>query len=228
MPHSYFTVECFEFLQKLSQNNTRDWFNQHKQQYEDRVRLPALDFIEDMEADLKSISPHFTAIAKKSGGSLMRVYRDIRFGKDKSPYKTNIGIQFRHERGKDVHAPGFYVHIEKDNCFLGAGIWRPDSKSLSKIRDYICAKPDCWQKLMSDKKFINQYAISGDSLIRAPRGYDINHPLIHDLKRKDFIGISAVDNVKILDKNFKKETVKHFKLASQYMQFLCNALELQY
>ncbi|MGI9257968.1 MAG: DUF2461 domain-containing protein, partial [Gammaproteobacteria bacterium] len=125
-----FPAQTAKFLTELANNNARDWFNVNKQRYEDHVLEPALTFINAMEPRIEKISPHFLAVAKRTGGSLMRVYRDTRFSKDKTPYKTNIGIQFRHELGKDVHAPGFYLHIQPKNCFLGAGIWRPDSDAL--------------------------------------------------------------------------------------------------
>ena len=133
MAHSYFTSDSINFLKKLAKNNDRDWFQDNKADYEDLIRSPALQFIDDMANQLAMLSPHFLAIPKKVGGSLMRVYRDTRFSKDKSPYKTNIGIQFRHEQGKDVHAPGFYFHVEPGDCFVGVGLWRPESKALNKI-----------------------------------------------------------------------------------------------
>ena len=127
-----------------------------------------------------------------------------------------------------MHACGFYVHIEQGNCFLGAGIWRPDSKSLGMIRDRINEKSRDWVNLMSDKTFLKNVEISAESLLRAPRGFDINHPLIDDLKRKDFIAISNINDAKILSKQFKPSVIKHFEQASDYMRFLCKALELNY
>ncbi|PIP02194.1 MAG: TIGR02453 family protein, partial [Zetaproteobacteria bacterium CG23_combo_of_CG06-09_8_20_14_all_54_7] len=103
---THFTPATMAYLETLAANNNRDWFQEHKHRYEQDVREPALAFIEAVGARLPAIAPHFTADARKMGGSLMRVYRDSRFSKDKTPYKTNIGIQFRHEAGKDVHAPG--------------------------------------------------------------------------------------------------------------------------
>ena len=137
MTEHYFSDETFQFLSSLALNNNRVWFEENKQRYEDAVRTPALRFIDDIAVELAAISPHFLAIPKKVGGSLMRVYRDTRFSKDKRPYKTNIGIHFRHEVGKDVHAPGFYLHIAPGECFVGVGVWRPDSRALAKIRDAI-------------------------------------------------------------------------------------------
>ena len=119
-----FPPQTLKFLKELERNNNREWFQANKSRYEDVVLEPALDFITTMGPKLHAISDHFVAIPKRMGGSLMRVYRDTRFGKDKTPYKTNIGIQFRHELGRDVHAPGYYLHIDNTGCFLAAGIPR--------------------------------------------------------------------------------------------------------
>lgn len=224
----YFTTEGMSFLDELTQNNNRDWFLENKPRYENLIRTPALNFIDDMENDLTHLSPHFLAISKKVGGSLMRVHRDVRFSKDKTPYKTNIGIQFRHEMGKDVHAPGFYVHIDPGDCFIGVGIWRPDSLALGKIRDAIIESEPFWLSAIKDKRFKKNFELSGESLKNGPRGYDKEHPLIDDLKRKDFIAISDVDDKTVLSKNFKTHVIKRFTDAEPYMQFLCKALTLRY
>ena len=228
MTNTYFTSQSMSFLKRLKQNNDRDWFLENKSDYEDLIRTPAFNFIDDMENELAHLSPHFLAIAKKVGGSLMRVHRDVRFSKDKSPYKTNIGIQFRHEMGKDVHAPGFYIHIEPDDCFVGAGIWRPDSNALSQIRDAIIERDKYWLNAVNDKKFKKDYELTGESLKNAPRGYDKEHPLVNDLNRKDFIAISHMNDKEVLAKNFKQNVVQKFTEAEPYMQFLCKALRLKY
>lgn len=228
MSNPYFTAQGMSFLRQIEKNNNRDWFHENKSDYESLVRIPALNFIDDMANDLAHLSPHFLALAKKVGGSLMRVHRDVRFSRDKSPYKTNIGIQFRHEMGKDVHAPGFYLHIEPGDCFIGVGIWRPDSSALGKIRDAIVEHDKNWLYAINDKSFKKNFKLSGESLKNGPRGYDRNHVLIEDLKRKDFIAISQVDDNVALSKNFKQQVIKRFTEAEPYMQFLCKALTLKY
>lgn len=228
MTTAYFTTKTMTFLRKLAQNNNRDWFQDNKQLYEEHVRTPALAFITDIADDLAQISPHFRAQPKKVGGSLMRIYRDVRFSRDKQPYKTNIGIHFRHERAKDVHAPGFYLHIEPNDCFIGVGIWRPDNLSLGLIRDYICARDKQWLAAINKKSFKNKFLLSGESLTRPPRGYAKDHPLIEDLKRKDFIAIVPKDNDFALAAQLKKQVINTYKAADDYMRFLCAALELQY
>ena len=228
MANRYFTPNTFDFLSALAANNHREWFDEHKPLYEATVRLPALNFICDIGVDLAKLSPHFLALPKKVGGALMRVNRDIRFGADKRPYKTNIGIQFRHEVGKDVHAPGYYLHIEPGDCFVGVGLWRPDASALGKIRDAIVDKGDAWLKARDDKIFNQKFSLAGDSLTNAPRGYAKDHPLLQDLKRKDFIAIAPLSDAAVSAKNFYPKVVEHFAAATPYMRYLCKALDLRF
>ncbi|MEM7543409.1 MAG: DUF2461 domain-containing protein [Pseudomonadota bacterium] len=220
-----FPKDCIPYLKKLAKNNNRKWFNDHKDDYENKVREPALAFIEAMGPEIHKISPYFKAVPKKVGGSLMRVYRDTRFSKDKTPYKTNIGIQFRHEAGKDVHAPGFYVHIEPGGCFIGAGIWHPESKVLRQIRDFIADNPSSWKKATRGAGFKRKWELRGDSLIRPPKGFDPEHELLADLKRKDFIAISENPEDIINSKNFIKTVGRSFKQTEALMSYLCMAVE---
>ena len=228
MASRFFSQASFDFLTKLNANNNREWFDRHKQEYEDAVRSPALDFIDAMVEDIESLSPHFLAVPKKVGGSLMRVYRDVRFGKDKRPFKTNVGIQFRHFQGKDVHAPGFYVHLEPKECFLGVGIWHPDAPALGNIRTAIAENSAAWLKASRDKKFAKAYELAGDSLVNAPRGYAKDHPLLADLKRKDFIAIMEFNSKLATTARFQPEVVNSFRTAVPLMKFLCKALELPF
>ena len=143
-PFRGFAPETLAFLHKLAQNNTREWFHAHKPEFEAVVVTPALDFIEAMATPLSHISPHFLCIPKRVGGSLFRIYRDTRFAHDKRPYKTNIGIHFRHDADFDVHAPGYYLHIGVDECFLACGMWQPERPALNRIRTQIAEQPKQW------------------------------------------------------------------------------------
>jgi len=220
----YFSEDTFAFLSKLGENNNRDWFNEHKPEYEQYVREPALAFIRAMPPELARFAPHFVAVDKKVGGSLMRVYRDVRFAKNKAPYKTNIGIQFRHEVGKDVHAPSFYLHIEAGEAFVGAGIWHPDGETLKKIRCYIDAHPTRWLDAMNNTAFKKAFQMGGDSLKRAPKGYPMDHAMIEDLKRKDFIAIAPLIPELILEDDLVGFIASYFETAQPLMQQLCRAL----
>lgn len=228
MAGRYFTPQTLSFLRKLASHNHRDWFEQNRHVYEEAVRQPALQFIADIADDLALLSPHFLAQPKKVGGSLMRIYRDVRFARDKKPFKTNIGIQFRHEMGRDVHAPGFYLHIEPGHCFVGAGIWRPDPTALGKVRDAVAEQSKKWLSVINDRTFSKVYTLSGETLSRPPRGYVKDHPLIADIKRKDFIAIAELDEASVLGPGLQKQVLKQFKVADGFMQFLCDALNLLY
>ncbi|MGC2047172.1 MAG: DUF2461 domain-containing protein [Gallionella sp.] len=228
MTNRYFSKQTFNFLEALAENNNREWFDAHQQEYEDAVRTPALTFISDMADEMPAVSPHFRALSKKAGGSLMRIHRDIRFGKDKAPYKTNIGIQFRHEVGKDIHAPGYYLHIEPGGCFVGVGLWRPDADALFKIREAIVKNGDAWVAARDDNTFNKHFTLEGDTLANAPRGYPKDHPLVEDLKRKDFISLAELREATVTSKNFHPQVVERFRQAAPYMRFLCNALALRF
>lgn len=225
---SGFSPKLVKFLKDLKKNNNREWFQERKPRYENDVLEPALDFIEAMAAPLEKFAPEFVAIPKRSGGSLMRVYRDTRFAKDKTPYKTNVGIQFRHELGKDVHAPGYYLHIDPDNVFLAAGIWHPESATLGKIRDAIVESPAEWKKARDNQTFKKHFALEGASLKRPPRGYDAEHKYIEDLKRKDFIAVKSLSHKAVYGEDVVESVAGAFKAATPLMKFLCRASEVPY
>lgn len=216
------------FLEELARNNERAWFEANKARYEDLVREPALAFIEEIAPRLERISYHFTALAKRSGGSLMRVYRDTRFSRDKTPYKTNIGIQFRHRLGKDVHAPGFYLHIDPKECFLGAGIWHPDPKTLTKIRNFISDNPAAWQAALAHKPFRRDFQLVGSSLTRLPRCFASDHPLIVDLKRKDYLAIKTFAPEQIHFSEFIEFVCSGYIALVPLMRYLCAAVDVEF
>jgi uncharacterized protein (TIGR02453 family) len=216
-----FGPELFDFLRDLKANNDRTWFTAHKDRYEREVRNPALDFIEDFAPHLREISSHFVADPRPSGGSLFRIHRDTRFSKDKSPYKPYTGIQFRHELGKDAHAPGFYLHLEPGSVFAGAGIWHPDQPTLVRIREAIARDPQGWREAIAGERF----RLAGDSLKRAPAGFDPEHPLIEDLKRKDFIGVVTLTEKQLCARGFVERFAQTCRDASPLVRFLCAAVD---
>lgn len=224
-----FSNQTIRFLKDLKANNNRDWFEANKSRYEDVVRQPALDYIEAMADPLMAISPHFVASPKKTGGSLMRIYRDIRFGKDKTPYKTNIGIQFRHAAGKDVHAPGFYLHLEPGSFFIAGGMWAPDTPTLTKVRTLIDEYQDEWtsikRKVLSSK---SGFEMHEGSLKRAPKGFDPEHPQIEDLRRKHFIVSKQLIQKDLTAKTVVKDTTAAFKKTAPLVKFICEACDLEY
>lgn len=227
MDPAYFSDASINFLYELAANNNRDWFNENKPRYEKLIREPALALVENSSPLLAQISSQFVASPKKVGGSLMRVYRDTRFARDKTPYKTNIGIQFRHVQGKDVHAPGFYLHVGLDEIFIGVGIWRPDGTALAAIREAIDSNPKGWLAAR-DHLVTSGFELTGNSLKRPPRGFDKDHPQLTDLKRKDFIAIKHLSQDRLLSAGYLDDVFADFQNCEDYMRYLCKALQLPF
>ena len=224
----YFTNSTFKFLRELGANNNRPWFQENKDRYEKHVKSASIEFITDFAPHLRRVSKHFVADPSPVGGSLFRIYRDTRFSKDKTPYKTAVGIRFTHERGKDVHAPGYYLHLADDGCFAACGIWHPDSESLAKIRDAIVEDGSAWKRAKNNKKLTENYQLEGDSLKRAPKGYDPDHPLIEDLRRKDFIAVRKLTKKSVMGTDFPAELAAMFKDGVSLQRFICRALGVEY
>lgn len=219
---SYFSAEVFQFLRQLKKNNDREWFAANKERYHKVIVDPALAFIADFAAPLAGLAPHFVADPRPTRGSLFRIYRDTRFSGDKTPFKTHVGIHFRHESGKDVHAPLYYLHLEPGGCFLGAGIWHPDSRTLTKLRSAIVANPAQW------KKATGKLELGGDSLSRPPKGFSAEHPLIEDLKRKDYIAAADLSEELICSAAFMKEFTAHCRKMTALVEFTTKAVGLKF
>jgi uncharacterized protein (TIGR02453 family) len=227
----HFTAATFRFLRELEENNDRAWWEQNKQRYIEDVRDPAVAFIADIAGGLATISPHFVADARSSGGSLMRPYRDIRFSADKTPYKTNVGIQFRHEAGKDVHAPGFYVHLEPSRCFAGAGLWSPETSVAAAIRRAIDEDPSGWGRAAHDAKFERTWSLGDqeeDRLRRVPAGLKADHAYVDDLRLKSFVAGRRLTQREVTSADFTASMVKSFKETGPLVRFLCRAIGLPY
>jgi len=220
---SILSGDLFSFLRDLEVNNDKTWFEANKKRYEESVKLPVLSFIAAFGPYLREISPHFLAIPRAQGGSLFRIHRDLRFGKDKRPYKTNTGLHFRHKAGKDAHAPGFYVHLAPDEVFFAAGLWKPVTSVARSIRQLIVDEPDEWAKVaVAMDKARLQFA--GDSLVRPPGGVDSNHPHIEDIKRKDFIVSRELDEKAATSPDFLEQIADYATQAAPLMMFLCRAV----
>jgi len=221
----FFTTKTFRFLKDLTANNEREWFKANQERYETDVREPALDFITEFAAPLVKLSPHFVADPRKVGGSLFRIQRDTRFSKDKTPYKTGLGIQFRHVATKgDVHAPGFYLHIEPAACYAGVGLWRPATPDALKIRSAISENSAGWKKAAYGTKFTEMFERSGDALKRPPRGFDPEHKYLEDLKMKDFIAGTNLTQRMVTGEDFLGDYTALCRTSAPFMRFLCEAV----
>jgi len=225
-----FGPELFAFLNDLRDHNDRDWFAANKARYEADVLEPALAFVEDFGFRLQGISPHLRADPRRTGGSLFRIYRDTRFSKDKSPFKTHVGLHFRHVRAKDAHAPGFYLHLEPGRVFAGGGIWHPDTPLANRIRDAIVARPDRWRAATRRPPFAGVMELGGrdSALKRVPSSFDKAHEFADDLRLKDFFGWATLSQEAALAPGFLDRYTTICEAATPLMRFLCDTLDVEF
>ena len=223
MGKAYFSPDVFVFLRALKRNNRRDWFLKNKERYEETVRRPCLHFITDLRLRMREISPWLLADPKPNGGSLFRIYRDVRFSSDKSPYKTHVGMNFRHAGSKETaHGAGFYLHFEPGQCFLAGGCWQPEPRTLARIRDAVAWQSDAW------KAATRKLNLGGDTLKRPPKGYPADHPMIEDLKRKDFIASLEFTDKQVCSDHFMEDFMRGARTLSPLLKFLCEAERLRF
>jgi uncharacterized protein (TIGR02453 family) len=226
-----FEPELFAFFAELKEHNDREWFAANKPRYEAHVLEPALDFIEAFGPRLHAISPHFRADPRRVGGSLFRIYRDTRFSKDKTPYKTAAGINFRHERAKDVPAPGFYLHLAPGEVFGGGGIWHPDTRTLATIRDAIVADPERWREATRTPPFAGTVELGGGDahmLKRVPAGFAKEHEFADDLRRKGFVGMTRLTEQDAIAPGFADHYARLCAATAPLIHFVCDALDLEF
>jgi len=224
-----FSSSFFSFFKELKANNERAWFQANKERFRGTVQAQMSDFIAAMAPELKKISKEFVADPRPNGGSMFRIHRDVRFARDKRPYKEHAACQFRHRLARDVHAPGFYVHLAPGEVFVGGGLWMPESDALARIREAIAAKPDLWKKSVSAEGFMAHFGgLEGESLTRPPRGFDAAHPLIADLKRKSFVATRMSSERAARAPAFLAEAAETFRKIGPLMRFLCAALDVPY
>jgi uncharacterized protein (TIGR02453 family) len=223
-----FPKDLFAFLKALKKNNNRDWFKANKQRYQESVVGPMVEYISSMAPHIESISPHYVADPRPHGGSMFRIYRDTRFSNDKTPYKTHAACHFRHRAGRDAHAPGFYLHVETDGVSIGGGIWRPPSRQLGMIREFIADNPEAWERLARSAGIMDMGGVQGDSLQRPPRGYTADARHIEDLKRKSYYVMTGFSAGLALSPDLVAESARVFGIAGKLNHFVSDALELPF
>ncbi len=212
----YFDEETFSFLRELKRNNDRAWFAANKDRYEESVKEPFLRFIEDLGPELRKVSRNLVADPRPVGGSMFRIYRDVRFSKDKSPYKTHVGAHF--PLGKGMAAPGYYLHLEPDECFVAGGMWMPEPEALQRIRERIAGRPADWKKARGDLDR------DDGALKRPPRGFDAEHPMVEDLKRKSFTASVPLSDAQMKRADLAKTFVRSAERISPLMKFLASSV----
>lgn len=210
----YFSKELFQFLYELKFNNERAWFNANKARYEEHVKAPVQRFLAEADPRVRRINPALSC------PRFFRIYRDTRFSKDKSPYKTHAAAQFRHRAtADDVHAPGIYLHLEPGDVFVAGGIWMPEPDVTKAVRARIGRKDARW--LAFKKAKLPFY--TEDKLKRPPKGFDAEHPLIEDLKLRSFISWVSFKDSDTWKPDFMDKFVKAVKKLDPLVRFLCEA-----
>lgn len=225
----FFTPATFRFLRRLARHNDREWFGERKQEYLADVRDPFLRLITAIAEPLSAISPQFVADPKPMGGSLFRIYRDTRFSREKLPYKTWAGARFAHARRREVEdVPVFYLHVQPQHCFLGGGLWHPEQATVKRVREYMLNNPASWTAATRAPAFRKIYEFGGNSLQRPPSGIDPQHPLIDDLKRKDWLVTADLDDDLLLRPDLPRLIERHFRKVAPMIDWLCGALDLEF
>jgi uncharacterized protein (TIGR02453 family) len=227
---SPFSPDLFLFLQELIDNNNRQWFETNKERYITDVREPMSQFIVMMQESLHRISKHIHVDPRPTGGSMFRIYRDTRFSKDKTPYKTQAACHFRHGNRTDAHGLGFYMHVGPNGNTVGGGVWRPPTAVANMIRTRIAEHPDQWRQTIGGKAF-NEYfpdGIQGEQLKRVPRDFDPDHPLADTLRRKDFFLGSKLTDEQVISSGLIKRVSEIYTAMAPMMAFIAAALGLKW
>ena len=225
---NYFTADGLRFLTELRSHNEKKWFDANKNRFEEGLKEPGLRLIADFGTVLKGISKHFVADPKPNGGSMSRIYRDTRFSKDKSPYKTALFMHFGHRKGTMDAMPGFYFHIEPGHSAAGGGVWHPATPALERIRKSIDKSPDAWERAKGASLVGSACSMGGESLKKVPRGYDPDHRFAEDLKRKDFGVSQPLDDKALSGASLLRDLEKSFRTAAPVIEFLCKAVGLPF
>jgi uncharacterized protein (TIGR02453 family) len=219
MPH--FTPAFFKFFDRLGKNNHKEWFDANRSIYEKEVKEPFKNFVSLIITELAKDQPDILRDAAKS---IFRINRDIRFSKDKSLYKNHVGAFFSRSGTKDTR-PGYYLHLGAKDIFLGGGVYEADKPTLEKIRQEIYYNNDDFKKIISEKNFKAYYgAIKGEQnkiLIPEYKEFAKQQPLIAN---KQFYYMGALKREDVLDKNFDKTVLKHYRAAAKFNEFMMHAM----
>ncbi len=220
-----FPRDFFRFFSELGKHNERPWFARNKARYQADVVAPAQAFIVAIGSRLHKISRQIVADPRPVGGSMFRIHRDVRFSKDKSPYKDHAGIHFRLTGTRGGTAPGFYVHLAAKEVFYGAGVWMPEPDALAKIRRAIADDPKAWKGAVGGAKLKAMFGeIRGEKLARAPKGFDPEHELVEVLKHKSFFVMHDASPAAAQKPAFLDEVEAACRAAAPLVAFLCRAL----
>ncbi|MGM9474822.1 DUF2461 domain-containing protein [Pedobacter sp. GSP4] len=213
--------ETLNFIKDVAENNNREWFAANKAVYEN-AKADVLALVTSIIPELAKIDPVLPADADPKK-SLLRIYRDVRFSKNKDPYKNNYGIWFSTKKGGNE--PGYYLHIQPGKSFIAGGYWMPDAPHLKLIRQEIDYNIDDFKEIIEDKAFKKSFKLGEDNALKnAPKGYDPADPNIGLLKLKSFEATMKIDDEEFLKPNLVNKLISSFKTVQPLVAFLRNAI----
>lgn len=214
-------ASTFEFLESLQENNNREWFNAHKAEYE-RAKENVEAFIQELINKLSTFDPHIdTNINAKK--CMFRIYRDVRFAKDKSPYKTWFAAGISLD-GRKLDGPEYYLHIGPGNSFVAVGYWRPKKEHLDSIRQEIDYNLNTFEEVLRSGNWTAEDLSNEDKLVRAPAGYSEENDAIEYLKLKSFILFKPMDDRDMLKPFALEDIVQIFQRSIHFKNFLHEAI----
>lgn len=217
-PFDGFPKDTLRFLRDLKKNNDRDWFNANKQQYEQSVKEPMQMLISALAARMKGVHPDIVIDPKKS---IYRIYRDVRFSKDKSPYKTWIAAAFTYDGWDRKHDAAFYFHISPDEVGIGGGLYNPMGPTLKKLRTSIADDAAPLRAIIGEKTFKKHFGeMVGEELQRVPQGYEKDHPAAELLKKKQYLCWKSLPTSRITDAAFLDDLVESFAAMAPFIRYL--------
>lgn len=219
----------FQFLEDLGHNNNREWFNTNKQRYLDDVRDAMSRLIIELQGPLHEISSQLLVDPKPHGGSMTRIYRDVRFSKNKSPYKTAMACHFAHGEGQRDYHFGYFLHLSSQECRVGGGIWKAPTEMTYRLRAGIYDHTDQWATLMKASTFTKHFdGMVGDQLKRVPKQFDPSHPYADDLRRKNFGFIKVISSSSVLKDSFVAETASAYQALVPVLEFFTPILGVRW
>lgn len=210
--------ETFQFLKDLKKNNNREWFAKNKHRYE-AAYADWLSFTGELIAGLSKIDKKIAAAKFQPKDCVFRIYRDIRFSKDKTPYKTNFASEFSTKKGK-WNIPSYYIHINSDEGFMGGGAYMLEPVQLQALREELSLNGGRFKKIISDNKFKKYFTLGGDKLVNVPRGFDKNDPMSEFLKYKDLLAKHHLNEKEILSSKFPQHCIEVFKAMQPFLQYI--------
>ena len=217
-------VSTLKFLKDLKKNNNKPWFEKNKSAYLD-AKEDMDHFVEQVIEGFGKTDPEIASLRPKD--CTYRIYRDVRFSPDKTPYKTHMGA-YLNKGGKKVPTAGYYLHIEPGKSMAGGGLWMPQAPELNKVRQEIDYSLAEWKKVLGEKHFKKNFAEGlekEDMLSRPPKGYDDENSAIEYLKLKSFIVTRNFSDAQVQSKAFLTEIIKTFTSMTAFVRFLNRALE---